>query len=176
MNLTFHMKTLLFVSLLFAHSYGSAAEKIKLGTYSLATESDWGASFELKDKGKLSVIPWFSSGEGGKPEQKKAISGAWKEVGGRVELTFSNFKDQLKLDTNCGVFKEYYCFRYEKSLSESKEKSPLNEDYPFINWEWKNKSPRTVTPKCIEQCKEMEKSGELKKGTSIEACAKELCN
>lgn len=164
------------VVLLLFYIPSMSAEKVKLGTYSMATESDWGAAFTLKAKGVAVVTPWFWSGEGiVKPEQKKDVVGSWKETEDGVELAFSNFKDRFKFEKECEDWRDYPCLRYQKSLASTKEKSPLNEQYPFINWSLKNSGPHTVTKKCLDQCSAMAKNGELKKSMTVDSCAKELC-
>ena len=119
-----------------------AAEPMSRGTFSAATEADWGAAFELKDSGVVVVTPHFEDDPDAKPRKvrrAKTITGTWREADGGIELMFGKFKDRFVLQNPCRDWKDYPCFRYQKSLVSTKQKSPLNLNYAYINWDWKAK-------------------------------------
>ena len=129
------------LSIVLAPSLLTAAP-IQKGTFTTATEADWGATFELKESGKLIVTPIFSDDpdtRGKKRKPPKTVSGSWRETDGGIELTYGAFKDRFVLQNPCKDWKDHPCLRYQKSLVQTKGKSPLNLRYPYINWDWKAK-------------------------------------
>ena len=158
----------------------------RLGTYSLATEADWGAYFELKKNGRVTVVPWIASGESEDEESEKGTSyqGSWHTTAKGIEITFHHFKDELYFEKNCKNWSAYRCFRYGKSLIRHKEPSPLDQDKPFVDWSSgpkdKTQATKAVDKKaelkdCETRCKSMAAKNELKKGIGIPECIKMIC-
>lgn len=157
--------------------------QIQTGTFSLVTEAGWGAGFELKKDGTAVVIPSFDSegddekeeATGVRPELKK-IPAQWKRTKDGIEISYLKQRDQFKLDNHCKNWKEYPCFRFQKSLAGNE--SLLNFKQPYINWEWKHSSHSSEKPdqkQCLAECKKMKKDKTLKAGTSIDECVKTIC-
>jgi hypothetical protein len=110
---------------------------IKLGTFNATTEADWTVNFELKPKGVV-LINTHGSEIGTASGKPRTLKGKWKQTGNAIEIKYGKFHDRLALQRRCSDWKKYPCFKYEKTLTGSREKSPLNVNYPYINWAWKN--------------------------------------
>lgn len=162
----------------------NAADKIKLGIFSLATEAGWGASFELKDDGTAVVMPPYDGErEDGSMDPKpkmEHLKASWKEVKGGIEIAYLHRRDRFRLERECKDWEEYRCFRYEKSVEGSDDKSLLKFDRPYVNWTWKNPGkPKVVqapdATRCKSDCKKMSSDGILKKGITVDQCVQATC-
>jgi hypothetical protein len=162
------------VALLLASFGAAASENIKLGTFS--PEDSQGIAFELKKDGVAVVLTGIVEDEGMGAEKPKRTTGSWRVTDSGIEISFSKFHDRFKLEKECVESRDYYCFRHEKSPGGDGTGSPLSVDYPFMNWSWKNGiSPHSVTQECIDECKKVAASGEMKKGLDVNSCARAAC-
>lgn len=111
-----------------------AESLLPLGTYSGFSESHSTVAFELMKDGKALITTEFYDGEG---DKKKVIDkkekGSWTYKEPTLTVTFGKYKDHFKKGTNC--YENRPCFKFDSS--ESKEKSPLDVTYEFVNWDAK---------------------------------------
>lgn len=148
------MRTTVLLVSIFISCISFAADKnpkhveIKLGEFWLAIEAGWTSGFELRKDGKATITPEFENENGSEddvtippPAPPKRVEGRWMQAGETIEISFEKYRDQFRLQKGCGGYKNLYCFKYVKSLSSSKEKSPLNHEQPYINWDWTFKGP-----------------------------------
>jgi len=88
----------------------------------------------MKD-GKALITTDFYDGEGNKKKViDKKIKGSWTYQDPTLTVKFGKHKDHFKKGTDC--YENRPCFKFDKS--ESKEKSPLNVEYEFVNWDTKS--------------------------------------
>lgn len=116
--------------------------EIKVGTFSLATEADWGQAFELKNDGSAIITLNHDTEEFGKKnknaEKKAVITGKWKETSEGIEISYENLRDRFRFEKKCKGWSEYPCFRRLKDSVDANDEKHLSTNYPFINWDWKN--------------------------------------
>jgi hypothetical protein len=128
--------------LTFMHSsFATPLPSPTLGVYSLATEAGWGLSFELRAAGEAEIIPEHETeGDeetGATAEIPKAIKGTWKSTASGIEISYGKskgeFKDAFKFEKNCKEWNQKSCFRFEKSLKNPLNKSPLHYGQAYLH-------------------------------------------
>ena len=115
------------------NSVGAFAET-QMGTYSAATESEWGVAFELKSGGLAVVTTEYNydyDEHDKRVEHKKTVTGKWTMQGSSLTLAYGHFKDTFEYKSDCDEKKP--CYKFKNSTG--KGMSPLNVEYEFINWD-----------------------------------------
>ncbi len=105
-----------------------------IGTYSGFSETHSTVAFKLMEDGQALVTTDFYDGEGDKRKViVKRVKGSWTYKEPMLTITFGKHTDYFKKRTDC--YESRPCFRFDKSIA--KEKSPLNVEYEFVNWDAK---------------------------------------